>query len=135
MSYRVIAEELGYDSSGSAANDVKRALQVAAKADQLASEELLQLEIERLDRLLLAVWPKAVKSDLKAVERAESIIKQRCSLLGIDLLNRAGAESSDVISLLGVLFEQIQAANGKSALPAPTAGHADVEVEAVEVMP
>lgn len=109
VSPTIIAETLGYASSAAAVKDITRAMQKAAKAEQLASEQLLQIEIDRLDRLMAGIWSKALQGDVKAVEQAEKIITRRCNLLGLDLLNRNGSENSDVVSLLGSLFAQMQA--------------------------
>ncbi|MEV4749057.1 hypothetical protein AB0K21_21985 [Streptosporangium sp. NPDC049248] len=109
ISPTIIAETLGYASSAAAVKDITRAMQKAAKAEHLASEQLLQIEIDRLDRLMAAVWAKALQGDVKAVEQAERLIARRCSLLGLDLLNRNGSENGDVVSLLGSLFAQMQA--------------------------
>ncbi|MET7334353.1 hypothetical protein [Nonomuraea sp. NPDC005650] len=134
LPYRAIADKLGYSSLAAASKDVTRALQMASKAQQESSEELLQIEIDRLDRMMASLWTKACGGDVKAVEGVERLIARRCALLGLDLINRNGAENSDVVSLLGNLFAQIQATNGQVALPAAI----DIEdaevVEAVEVL-
>ncbi|QFY09628.1 hypothetical protein GBF35_25890 [Nonomuraea phyllanthi] len=114
ISPTIIAENLGY-SGGSAAvvKDITRSMQKAAKAEHIASEHLLQIEIDRLDRLMAAVWAKALSGDVKAVEQAEKLIARRCSLLGLDLINRNGSENSDIASLLGNLFASLQARHGQ----------------------
>ncbi|MDP9843271.1 hypothetical protein J2853_002482 [Streptosporangium lutulentum] len=117
VSPTVIAESLGYASSAAAVKDITRAMQKAAKAEQIASEELLKMEIDRLDRLMAGIWSKALQGDVKAVEQAEKLITRRCSLLGLDLINRNGSESSDAVSLLGALFAQMQARHTPAGLP------------------
>ncbi|WP_433235485.1 hypothetical protein ACQPYK_25420 [Streptosporangium sp. CA-135522] len=109
ISPTIIAETLGYASNAAAVRDITRAMQKAAKAEHLASEQLLQIEIDRLDRLMAGIWAKALQGDVKAVEQAEKLITRRCNLLGLDLINRNGSESADVIGLLGSLFAQMQA--------------------------
>lgn len=133
LPYRVIAEKLGYSNQKVASADVTRALQLAAKAQQESSEDLLQIEIDRLDRMMAALWGKACEGDVKSVEAVERLISRRSSLLGLDLINRNGAENSDVVSLLGNLFAQIQATNGLVALP-PGVGLDAVEAEDAEVV-
>ncbi len=108
ISPTIIAQTLDYGSSAAAIKDITRALQKAAKEEQIASEQLLQMEIDRLDRLMAAIWPKAIGGDVKAVEQAEKLIVRRCNLLGLDLINRNGSENSDVVSLLGSLFDQLR---------------------------
>ncbi|GAA1770057.1 hypothetical protein [Nonomuraea bangladeshensis] len=113
ISPTIIAENLGYSSSAAVTKDITRSLQKAAKAEQVASEHLLQIEIDRLDRLMAAVWAKALSGDVKAVEQAEKLIARRCALLGLDLINRNGSENSDIASLLGSLFANLQARHGQ----------------------
>jgi hypothetical protein len=135
--YKTIADKLGYASQAAASKDVTRALQMASRAQQESSEQLLQIEIDRLDRMMASLWTQACGGDVKAVEAVERLISRRCTLLGLDLINRNGAENSDVVSLLGNLFAQIQATNGQVALP-PASADIDIDdaevVEAVEVV-
>ncbi len=49
-----------------------------------AAAEVLQLELQRLDALLSAVWPAAQAGDLAAVGRALDIVARRCRMLGLD---------------------------------------------------
>jgi hypothetical protein len=99
--YKTIADKLGYGSQAAASTDVTRALTMAARAQQESSEQLLQIEIDRLDRMVAALCTSACGGDVKAVEAVERLIVRRCTLLGLDLINRNGAENSDVVSFLG----------------------------------
>lgn len=47
-------------------------------------EDLVKLELERLDHLQNAVWPKAMAGDPSAVGRALEIQARRAKLLGLD---------------------------------------------------
>ncbi len=111
MSMQMIADQLGYAGPGAVSKDLTRAMRAAAKAQQLNSEELLQIEVDRLDRMMAGLWSKAITGDTKAVEVVEKIIYRRCQLLGLDLINRNGVQDGDVVSLLGALFQQIQTRN------------------------
>lgn len=82
VSFDVIAKRLGYASRGSAAAAVKRAL---ARAVPEAADDVRELEVDRLDRLLFAVWPAAMKSDPKAIDQALKIAERRARLLGLDV--------------------------------------------------
>ncbi|MEV0149700.1 MULTISPECIES: hypothetical protein [unclassified Nonomuraea] len=113
ISPTIIAENLGYSSSAAVIKDITRSMQKAAKAEHIASEHLLQIEIDRLDRLMAAVWAKALSGDVKAVDQAEKLIARRCSLLGLDLINRNGSENGDIASLLGNLFASLQSRHGQ----------------------
>ncbi|MGW2192653.1 hypothetical protein ACWCSH_09915 [Streptosporangium sp. NPDC001682] len=70
VSPTVIAERLGYSGAAAVSKDIDRALQRAAKQEHLASEHLLRLEIDRLDRIMAALWPKVIKADVSACETA-----------------------------------------------------------------
>ncbi|MEU8276479.1 hypothetical protein ACFYOK_36005 [Microbispora bryophytorum] len=108
LSYAAIKEQLGYASAGAASKDVTRALREAARAQQESAEELLQIEIDRLDRVMAGLWPKAIAGDTKAAEVVEKLIYRRSTLLGLDLINRNGIDDGDTVSLLGSLFQQLQ---------------------------
>ncbi|WP_433426325.1 hypothetical protein ACQP1V_42650 (plasmid) [Microtetraspora malaysiensis] len=108
VSPTVIAERLGYSGAAAVSKDIDRALQNAAKQEQMASEQLLKLEIDRLDRIMASLWPKVIKSDVNACEAALKVINRRATLLGLDLINRNGVADTDMASLLGNLLVQLQ---------------------------
>lgn len=109
MSHDAIARQLGIKGGARAVSkDMTRALASAAKAQQESSEQLLDIEIKRLDRLMQALWPKALDGDVKAVEACEKLITRRSYLLGLDQMNRNGAQDGDVLSLLGSLFDSLR---------------------------
>ncbi|GAA4946085.1 hypothetical protein HD597_006763 [Nonomuraea thailandensis] len=116
VSPTVIADRLGYSGAASVSKDIDRALQKAAKQEQMASEQLLKLEIDRLDRIMASLWPKVVKGEVQACETALKCINRRSTLLGLDLINRNGIADGDMASLLGNLLIQIQQ---KHAIPDP----------------
>lgn len=81
LDYRSIAERLGYSSVAG----VYKAVQVALKKTlQEPADELRAIEVERLDRMLLGLWPKAIKGDTWAVDRVLKIMERRATLLGLD---------------------------------------------------
>lgn len=51
-------------------------------------DEMVRLEVERLDAMLRAVWTKAREGDLKAVDRVLRIMQRRADLLGLDAPKR-----------------------------------------------
>jgi hypothetical protein len=79
--YRAIASALGYASVSSAYDAVTRCLR-EAKRD--AGESLLQIEIERLDAMLLSIAPSVQQGNLHAIDRALKIAERRSRLLGLD---------------------------------------------------
>ncbi|SEU46566.1 hypothetical protein [Nonomuraea wenchangensis] len=108
VSPTLIAERLGYNSPQAAAGDITAALKRAAKAEGLAAEHLLHLEIDRLDRMMAALWPKVLKGEVNAADTCLKIIHKRASLLGLDQINRNGAPDNDMASLLGAMLAQLQ---------------------------
>ncbi|GAA1628352.1 hypothetical protein GCM10009733_026370 [Nonomuraea maheshkhaliensis] len=108
VSNAVIAQRLGYSSPQLVSKDITTALKKAAKQEAMAAEELLTLEINRLDRMMASVWPRVLKGEVNAVEAALKIVNKRASLLGLDLINRNGAADNDMASLLGNMLLQLQ---------------------------
>ncbi|GAB2918582.1 hypothetical protein ACFMQL_20475 [Nonomuraea fastidiosa] len=108
VSHAVIAQRLGYSSPAVVGKDITAALKKAAKAEAMAAEELLHLEINRLDRMMASIWPKVLKGEVNAVEAALKIVNKRANLLGLDLINRNGAADTDMASLLGNMLLQLQ---------------------------
>jgi hypothetical protein len=47
-------------------------------------EQLLRLELGRLDRLQLGVWQKALAGDVEALDRVLKLMARRAKLLGLD---------------------------------------------------
>ena len=85
-SYDSIAKELGYrDRSGA-----YRAVAVALlKTLQEPAAEVRQLELERLDKMLLGLWRPATSGHEGAVDRVLRIMARRAALLGLDAPVRA----------------------------------------------
>ncbi|TDD11853.1 hypothetical protein [Nonomuraea diastatica] len=108
VSNAVIAQRLGYSSPQLVSKDITTALKKAAKQEAMAAEELLNLEINRLDRMMASVWPRVLKGEVNAVEAVLKIVNKRASLLGLDLINRNGAADNDMASLLGNMLLQLQ---------------------------
>jgi uncharacterized protein (DUF2164 family) len=84
MDYERITEELGYSN----VNSAKKAAQAALKriTDPIA-EDVLWMELGRLDRLMEAHWEMATDGDIKATETVLKIMQRRAHLLGLDTLN------------------------------------------------
>lgn len=79
--YDRIADRLGYANKGAAYKAVRRGI---ARTLQEPVDELIELETDRLDRLLSSVWAPAMKGDLGAVDRVLRISERRSKLLGLD---------------------------------------------------
>lgn len=83
MDNETIAERLGYSDRGAMSKDLWRAFHANRLEEKQAVETLRHVEGQRLDRLQAAVWPKALKGDLKAVETVRRLIAERIRLFGI----------------------------------------------------
>lgn len=79
-SYRQIGAELGVHYS-SAWHDVDIMLREYAKEP---TEAIRNAEMGRLDRLMLAHWPAAIRGDVKATQQVLAIMDRRARLLGLD---------------------------------------------------
>ena len=79
--YQQIADALGYRGAAGALKAVRAGLLATL---QEPADELRTLELARLDALLRAVWPKAMRGELTAVDRVLKIMERRANLLGLD---------------------------------------------------
>lgn len=79
-SYTAIGEQLGLDRSN-AYKIVKRAI---GRVHQEPATEIRQLEADRLDRLQLSQWQRALGGDGRALDRVLRIMERRAKLLGLD---------------------------------------------------
>ncbi|NUQ98584.1 MAG: hypothetical protein HOY79_19195 [Streptomyces sp.] len=111
-SWQEIADLLGYDSKGGACKDVSRALQKAVTDLALPLEEYRQLELDRLDAMQEALWPKVLDGDTRAIDTALRLMDRRAKLLGLDAPTRTeGVLSLDVIEAgIAHLTAQVDAA-------------------------
>lgn len=84
-----IAQRLGYKARSSAMRAIERAMNrnLGEGADALRG-----LELERLDRMQLGLWPRAIAGDVKAVAAVLRIMTRRAKLLGLDAPTRVQHE-------------------------------------------
>lgn len=73
-----IADHLGLPDVDAVRSEISNALAARPDAD---IPETFSLELARLDRLHMAVWPQATKGSLGAVDRIMKISEQRMRLL------------------------------------------------------
>lgn len=81
VSYAAIATRLGYRGASGAWHAVRAALR---KTLQEPADELRQLELERLDGMLLGIAPQVSRGNFGAIDRALKIMERRARLLGLD---------------------------------------------------
>lgn len=96
--YEQIAERLGI-----APSTVGRALKRAMgrwqdQATELAGE-MVWLQLERLDRLLVALWKDASSGNVGAIDRVLKIEERRAKLLGLDLAQDLNIEHSGAVQV------------------------------------
>ena len=123
--YEMIGEQVGYSSASGAAKAVSAALKLMLREP---ADEVRQLELDRLDRLLLAVWSRAIggpgkPSDDFAIDRCLKIIKQRAELLGLNAPQQhvVGVEHEIVVNVVGLDVQPV--------LPESTGPCYDIEPE------
>jgi hypothetical protein len=106
--YQQIADELGYRSASGAFNAVKAALKATLREP---AEELRELELARLDAMLLPLWRRVQRGDEKAIDRALRIMERRARLLGLDAPTRGQLSGPDgkplALDLSGLSEEQL----------------------------
>lgn len=112
---REIADELGYDDT----SEVSRAInsQMKMGAEFMSVEErsgILQIELDRLDRLHEKLWPSAMMADLKSVEAVLHIHDRRMKAAQMDKTDTAtqqhtvlvvGGQEADYIKTLKELSD------------------------------
>lgn len=81
-SYELIASKLGYANPKSAEGAIRNRLKNMYKPDDV--EEVVMMELARLDALQLVAWRRAQDGDLKAIDRILKIMERRASYLGLD---------------------------------------------------
>lgn len=82
--YREIAAALGLANPGTAHRMVSDELAAVRAQCAESAEELMTLELERLDLLWHSLMPAVRAGDVHAVMACLGISKQRCALLGLD---------------------------------------------------
>lgn len=91
-----IRQQLGYATNAKVSSDIRGAMRAIERE---AAEDVLQMELQRLDELWKPVFAKATDGDEKgflfATDRALSIMDRRAKYLGLDNATR-GDEYSEV---------------------------------------
>jgi hypothetical protein len=105
--YDHIAQQVGYASKGAAYNAVRAALQATLREP---AAEVRKLELERLDRLFLVVWARALTGDTEALDRCLQIIRQRMILEGLNVTKIAPTDPTGEKEFSGGLTDEERAA-------------------------
>lgn len=83
LDYRTMANALGV-SIGTIAADVKILMGRWQKEQVGVMDQIVQLEVTRLDRALNAIWNKILDGDQGAINSMLRIMERRAKLLGLD---------------------------------------------------
>jgi hypothetical protein len=111
--YRVIAAELGISIPG-AFKIVKRVIERNRKEANELSDDVRDLELERLDNLLAIATRKAEDDeDLQAMDRVLRIAERRARLLGLDMPEKHDVQMGLTIEGLDAILETARAAKGE----------------------
>jgi hypothetical protein len=110
-----IAKELGYAHKAAACTDVQRALEQNVIQQGLAIEAWRELELGRLDAMQLAIWPKAMEGDCRAIETCLKILDQRAKYLG---LNTAIKLEVLTVDALDAQIAKLESELARAGLPA-----------------
>ena len=89
-SYESISEQLGYSTRSASYKAVMRRLK---DMDRPAVSMLRELEVQRLDAMLYAVWDDVLQGDANAVHTALRISVRRSRLLDLDAPNTVEART------------------------------------------
>jgi hypothetical protein len=96
VTYEVIAGQLGYANASGARKAVVSALKATLREP---AAELRELELARLDAMLLPLWRRVQAGDEKAIDRALRIMERRARLLGLDRKTAEG-EAPDTVKVV-----------------------------------
>jgi hypothetical protein len=92
--YLAIGRTLGYSEQRAHAIVTAELRRLNAERVEAAAE-VARLECERLDALLLAVWPQAKAGDGPAIDRVLSIMARRAKLQGLDMPDKFSRTKPD----------------------------------------
>jgi len=84
-----IANAVGYAGASGAYKAYQRAAERMIRPNL---EELRDFELDRLDRMQLAIWEKAKNGEYKAIQTVLSILDRRTRILGLDAPTKVQAE-------------------------------------------
>ena len=106
-SYQQIADQLGYSDPSGAYRAVSRGLNSLVKEP---AEELRTVQYERLNHMLIALWPRVQQGELSAMDRALGIMDRMSRLFGIEAPSlNLHQHQSDVIVIDGSKSDYIDA--------------------------
>lgn len=102
-----------YKNKGTVSLAIKQAL---AEITIEPAEELIKVELKRLDAMLLGIWPAARQGDVFAIDRVLKIQNQRARYLGLEPPSSDETATKDVkLALAGFLGQIVERADAIEA--------------------
>lgn len=106
---QIVATPGTYKDKGSVSRAIKEAL---AEITIEPAEELIKLELKRLDAMLMGIWGAARTGDVFAIDRVLKIQNQRARYLGLEPPSSDQQTTKDVkVALAGFLGQIVQRAD------------------------
>lgn len=142
LTWQRIAQEVGYADHSGAYAAYKRAIK---RTQQQPADELREQELDRIDRLQLAAWPKAMQGHVQSIAVICRLMERRARLLGLDMPIKIeqdvttweGGDSIDraVRDLANLFRLNAQNSSGESAVAGDTSqAESTAAIEAVVSM-
>lgn len=115
LNFRQIADRVdGISNPGNAYRLFKKAL---TEVTREPAEEVLTLELERLDTMLVGLWKRASTGDEWAIDRVLKIMDRRARYLGLDELTEPDPSKDARTALAEFMASAITAAAGMTTTP------------------
>ncbi len=112
MSYEAIGAKLGYSSNATHAA-VMRVLKFHDEDVKEKVPQARQLELDRCDKMLDALWPKVKAGDTYAIGAALKVAERRARLSGLDMPVKVDPLSGEGGAIALELFRQMVASGGE----------------------
>ena len=117
FTYDAIGKEIGVTRQR-AYQIVKNELEALREECSEIAEDIVKIELERLDIMLVGAWPNATTGDVTAIDRVLKIMERRARLLGLDAPAKVAPTTPD-----GENPYEAMSAEELRALAASIAGH------------
>lgn len=75
--------------------DVKRELDKLHEDNAETAEDIRQIVTIRMDAMVEALWPKALRGNVSAIDRVTRIDERRCKLWGVDAAQKLDLRGKD----------------------------------------
>ncbi len=93
FTYKQIGEKLEMSESA-VYKTIKKAMNQASERIKESSDELVTMELLRLEEIHAAIWPQVLAGDLKAIDRIHRNMDRYSRLLGLETVVRMADEQN-----------------------------------------